>query len=140
VSDGNLEIVRRGFEAFSRGDLDAVAAFLDPEVRWHGGDPSAEGACVNRDQALRFMRRRRDPAVNPLPEIVELIEAGDRVVIVLRTPAEAGSAPRLHANVTTLRDGRAVEMVHYDDPAAALEAVGVKRPRAAQGRTPPDSS
>ena len=33
----------------------------------------------------------------------------------------------LHANLTTFRDGRVVEMVHHDDPADALAAAGVTR-------------
>jgi ketosteroid isomerase-like protein len=39
-----VEIARRGFEAVMRGDLDVIGELLDPEVKWHGGDPSAKGA------------------------------------------------------------------------------------------------
>ena len=55
--ESNLDIARRGYEAALAGDLDAVREFLAPDVRWHGGDPDAPGACRNRDQALRFMGR-----------------------------------------------------------------------------------
>ena len=37
----NVEIVRRGYAAALRGDYDVLAGILDPDVRWHGGDPSA---------------------------------------------------------------------------------------------------
>jgi transposase InsO family protein len=55
----NAELVRLGWEAALRGDLDVVAKMLDPEVKWHGGDPVASGACQHRDQAVAFMGRGR---------------------------------------------------------------------------------
>ena len=53
----NVELARRGYEAALRGDLDAVREFLDPDVKWHGGDPSDSTACHNREQALAVMRQ-----------------------------------------------------------------------------------
>ena len=52
---------------------------------------------------------------------MDVVGAGDRVVVIMRPPAEAGE-PRLAANLTTFRDGRVVEMVHYADPDDALAA------------------
>jgi ketosteroid isomerase-like protein len=121
----NSELARRGYEAVARGDLKAVREFLDPDVKWHAGDPTASGTCQNREQALDFMARaltRRAPG-----ELVEVVEAGDKVVVIMRPPSTQGERSRLTANVTTLRDGRAVEIVHYPDPADALAAAGVDR-------------
>ena len=41
MSESNATLARAGFEAAQRGDLDAIAALLDPDVKWHGGDLSA---------------------------------------------------------------------------------------------------
>jgi ketosteroid isomerase-like protein len=41
-----------------------------------------------------------------------------------RGPADDGSAPTV-ANLTTFRDGKVVEMVHFPDPKDALAAAGV---------------
>jgi ketosteroid isomerase-like protein len=35
MSQENVENVRRGYEAFARGDLDAVLERLDSDVDWH---------------------------------------------------------------------------------------------------------
>lgn len=59
MTESNVEIARRGYEAALRGDLDTIREFLDADVKWHGGDPSAPGACHNREQALEFMRQAR---------------------------------------------------------------------------------
>jgi ketosteroid isomerase-like protein len=107
----NEEIARRGFEAVLSGDLDAVKEFLDPDVKWHGGDPQASGACRNRQEALRFMARAGQN--RRIGELVDVKAAGDKVAVIIRPRASKGQAPGLVANLTTFRDGKAVEMVHY---------------------------
>jgi ketosteroid isomerase-like protein len=120
MTETNVELARRGYEAALRGDLDAVRQFLDPDVKWHGGDPSAAGACRNREQVLEFMRQARGR--RRIGEVVDVIDAGDRVVVIMRPPAEPGEQAALSANLTTFRDGKAIEMVHYPDPEDALDA------------------
>jgi ketosteroid isomerase-like protein len=119
MSQSNVEIARRGFEAVMRGDLDAIGELLDPEVKWHGGDPSAEGACGNREEALAFMSSARSR--NPMGELVDVIDAGDRVVALIRPARDA----ELRANLTTFRDGKVIEMIAYANPEDALTAAGI---------------
>jgi ketosteroid isomerase-like protein len=122
MSNDNVELARRGFAALKSGDLSEAEALLDPDVKWHWGDPNAIGACRNRSEALAFMRRpeRRGPG-----ELVDVIDAGDRVVVITRPPASAAEPEPLHAQITTFRDGRVVEMVGYPSVEAALDAAGV---------------
>ncbi len=122
MTETNVERARRGYEAALQGDLGAIREILDPHVKWHGGDPSAPDACHNRKQALQFMRRARSG--RRVGELVDVIEAGDRVVVIMRPPPEADEPAVLIANLTTFRDGKVVEMVHYSDPEDALAAVG----------------
>jgi ketosteroid isomerase-like protein len=35
MSQENVAQVRSGYEAFARGDVDAVLALLDPDIDWH---------------------------------------------------------------------------------------------------------
>jgi ketosteroid isomerase-like protein len=115
MSTHNAELARQGFAAVLRGDLDEIGELLDPDVQWHGGDPDAPGACHTRNEALAFMRRaaRR----RPLGELVDVIDAGEKVVVIIR-PKGKDSEPV--ANVSTFRDGKVVEMVHYADVDQAL--------------------
>ncbi|HUA72332.1 MAG TPA: hypothetical protein VMA96_14655, partial [Solirubrobacteraceae bacterium] len=53
-----------------------------------------------------------------------MIDAGDKVVVIMRRTGEDG-APELVANLTTFRDGKVVEMVHYANPDDARAAAGV---------------
>ena len=125
MSETNAELARRGWEAALHGDLDAISGFLDPQVKWHGGDPTGPGACRNRDQALQFMREAR--ARRLLPELVDVRDARDKVVVILRRPAGENEEPSLVANLTSFRDGKVVEMVHYEDPDDALMAAGLRK-------------
>jgi ketosteroid isomerase-like protein len=120
VSAANVEIARRAFAALARGDVDAVGEVLDANVTWHGGDASAPGACHDRGQALAFIREAaRQGRVG---ELVDVLDAGDQVVAVMRPPQLPGDRPELRANLATFRDGKVVAMVAYESPAAALAA------------------
>ncbi len=123
ITETNVELARRGYQAALRGDLDVIRDVLDPRVKWHGGDPSAAGSCHNREQALEFMRQAR--IRRPIGELVDVIGAGDKVVVIMRPAPEGDEVPAEIANVSTFRDGKVVEMVHYADPQEALAAAGV---------------
>lgn len=115
--ESNVERARRGFEAAAGGDLEAIRELLDPGVEWHGSAGPGADSCHNREEALHFMgqalRRGR------LGELVDVIDAGEHVVVVMRPPGEGAE---LRANVTTFRDGRAVRIVAYESPEQALAA------------------
>jgi ketosteroid isomerase-like protein len=123
MTESNVELARRGYEAVFRGDLDVIAGILAPDVKWHGGDPTAVGACQNRTQALEAMRGAIEQG--NIGELVDVVGRDDKVVVILRPPHEPGAPARLVANLTTFRDGRVVEMVHYPDPDDALAAAGL---------------
>lgn len=118
MSEGNVELVRRGYAAIVAGDLEAVGELMAPDIKWHAGDPDAEYACHNRREALAFMRSRQTP--RRAGRLLEVIDAGDRVVVIMQPPDEDGVTPPPRANVTTVRDGRIVEMVGFESPEDAL--------------------
>ncbi|MGH9920396.1 MAG: hypothetical protein ACRD6W_16200 [Nitrososphaerales archaeon] len=64
-------------------------------------------------------------AFQPLPQLVDVRGGGDKVVVILRRAASENRQPSLVANLTTFRDGKVVEMVHYDDPEEAMVAAGL---------------
>ena len=124
MGESNVELARRGFDAALQGDLDAIGALLDPEISWHGGDPSAPEACHNRGEALAFMRRS-EVIRRGRVELVDVVDAGDQVVVIMRPPADGDRPAPAVANLTTFRDGKVIEMVHYPNPDDALTAAGV---------------
>jgi ketosteroid isomerase-like protein len=118
MPNSQAEIARKGFEAAASGNFDALGEILDPHVKWHGGDEHADGACRNRDEAVTFIRRAHERGT--IGELVDVVDAGDRIVIIMRVDVATDEDAGLRANLATFRDGRVVEMVHYPDPAEAL--------------------
>jgi hypothetical protein len=56
---------------------------------------------------------------------VDIVDAGEKVVVIIQPPASGDEPAALSANLTTFRDGKAIEMVHYPNPKDALVAAGV---------------
>ena len=121
MSESYGQLVRDGWDAFNRGDLEAIRNYLHPDVKWHGGDPTALGSCQNRAQALRFMAGRPERLNGrSLPEIHDVIQCGDQVVVVLQPRDEHGEPEPLRANLTRFKDGLVVEMIACESPEQAL--------------------
>ena len=59
-------------------------------------------------------------------ELVDVVDAGEKVVVIMRPAADETGPAATTANVTTFRNGKVVEMVHYPDPSMAFSAAGVK--------------
>ena len=124
MDESAIELVRRGFQAASRGDVDAVASMLSPDVRWHGAGDDA-GGCQNREQTLRWMRQAIERGIR-----VELLDAreltGGRLLLVLQraSSGEHSEPPPPHGQILSVHDGLVTEMVVYPTAEEALAAAG----------------
>lgn len=125
----NIEIIWADWlDALRRGDLDALDARLAPEVIHLG--VRADLICPDRDAVLASARARADA----LPDVgaIELVAAGDRVVLSVRAPTVgmplADDAPmRGQASIVfTLRDGLITHMQDYVSRREALAAAGAE--------------
>lgn len=125
--ESNVEIVFADWlDAIRRGDIERMRARLAPDVVHQGVRP--EYVCRNRDEVMAQAgwRAGRAPAV----EAIELVAAGDHVVMSVRAPdigapADPEAAPPGQASIVfTLRDGLIVRMQDFPTRAGALEAAG----------------
>jgi ketosteroid isomerase-like protein len=129
MSSQNTALVRRGYEAFMRGDLDELEQILDPEITWHWWE-HGPWDCQNREQAMSVIRERiGQRAFGELGEVFEVNE--DQVLVVIERAANSEISnedlglPRGQdetAHLLTIRDGRVVLMPAYRSKADALEA------------------
>jgi hypothetical protein len=130
TSPSNIEIIFSDWlDALRRNDIDALAARLAPEVTHRGVRPDLD--CPDREAVLANARSR----ARQLPEVeaVELVAAGDHVVLSVRaatvgmplTQSEDQDARRgVAAIVFTLREGLITGMQDYPSRADALAAAG----------------
>ena len=132
MSEVNVNILRQGYEAFNRADIDAVMGLMDPEIEWQ--EPDVEGL------PQRGTHHGPEAVANNVFGAVvgnwdnfqavpdELLDAGERVVVLGhfegRGKASGKALDALYAHVWTLRDGKAVHFRAYADTVKVLQSLG----------------
>jgi len=135
MSSDNVQVVRGIYDAYRRGDLDAVVAAADPEIRCYDR-ADRPGATVYRghDGLRAFAESDSDVFENVAYEPCDFLHADDEHVVVRIRQAGRGRASSVPVaerivNVWKLRDGRCIELRIFSTDREAFEALGV-RPRA----------
>jgi ketosteroid isomerase-like protein len=129
MSQENVEIVRKAFEAWNAGDMDAFREFYDPDiiVRPPEGWPEP-GPFVGREAVMGQWEQLRETwDADEVEPIGDFIDAADRVV-VRQAWRGAGHGPSLNmemTNVFMVRNGRIVYQEFFWDHAEALVAAGL---------------
>jgi hypothetical protein len=130
VPSENIAMLRRGYEAISRGDFDSVMEMLDPEIVMHDRPESPDaGTYHGHAGALEALRQTDDffDDVEMAPE--EMHESGDQIVVVLtlRGRGRESGVPveERIAHLWTVREGRALALRAFTDPGDALRAAGI---------------
>jgi ketosteroid isomerase-like protein len=124
MATGNDKLVRSSFDAFLRGDWDALNEVLDPGVEWLWYEPG-DWDCHDRKKVLATLfERQREGVVTGLNAVVAVDE---RVFVEVTGPRlEQWGLPDGQAcMVVTVRDGRIVRMQDYPNRAAALAGAGL---------------
>lgn len=133
MSDENLQIVRDSWEAWIRGDLDAVVERFAPDVEWDTttfeGWPDA-GVYRGHDGVRRSFDEWLATWDRYEAGVDDYLDAGDDKVVVLawqRGYGGGSDAPveMRWAQLCTLRDGLVTRVAFYADQARALEAAGL---------------
>jgi uncharacterized protein len=130
MSQGNIEVVRRIYEAFARGDIATLLDSIDPAIRCYDR-PSRPGADVSVGQLgfLRLLQSNRELLEGVRYDPRKFIDADDHVVVPIRQSGR-GKASKVPveediANVWTVHSGKAVELRIYSSEQEAREAAGL---------------
>jgi ketosteroid isomerase-like protein len=112
MATGNDELVRSSFDAFLRGDWEALSRFMDPEVEWLWYEPG-DWDCHDRKKVLATLfDRQREGFVTGLNHVVAVDE---RVFVEV-------TGPRLEQ--WGLPDGQACMVVAPRDARAGADGFG----------------
>jgi hypothetical protein len=127
MSQDNVEVIRAGYEAFNRGDMDAILATLDPALEWWPAtDEPITEPYRGHDGYLALVADIKEYVPDLQAQIEEVFAVDDQVVTCLRffgTGRDSGVPVEVHeTNVARFRDGRIVEVREYRERADALEA------------------
>jgi len=130
MSQENVELVRRRFEAFNRGDMAAMVELTDPAAVWwdRPDDPVGGSPHRGRDACFQHLAEiLEDAELEANPD--EFIDAGPSVVVgvqlVGRGRTSGVSFEEHEFHVFTLRNGKVIEPREYRERDEALEAVGL---------------
>jgi ketosteroid isomerase-like protein len=130
----NEWIVREAFLAYDRGDVSAMMDFVDPDLEWTyldqgagpAGDPRPRTR-HGRGELEKALRRQADRGLRP--ELEQVIAAGEKVMLVMRTPGIDKYRHRQDDDrtydVVTVRDGVIVELRACRDRGEARLLAGI---------------
>jgi uncharacterized protein len=124
----NADALRRSFDSYNSGDLDALAAIAHPDIEWEVA-PEHPAATTHRgiEDVVAYHRDWRDTLDDLRLDVLTLAESGDSIVAVCRIRGrgtESGADVEVEiAFLTTFRDGKAVRVEEFLDPDEAMRAL-----------------
>jgi len=123
LTERNIEVVKKGIEAFSTGDIDTMMSLFDDNIEWvQPGDSAISGTYHGKGELGQFFGRLADKSTTLAPQI--FLGDGDMVIVLSETTA--GNETSEVAQVLTLRDGKIVRARVYPDTAMAERVFGRK--------------
>ena len=138
MSDENVQIVRRLYDAWLARDYEAVLSTYDPDIRLNP-DPESwwvgvEEDYVGHEGVNRYMRGVYEAFTDYRPEVEQIIDVGEGRVLTLAVEhgTGRGSGAEVQSSKTahlwTLKDGKAVQLDLFLDRDRAFQAVGTVPP------------
>ena len=133
MSQENVELVRRGFDAFNRRDRSAWLALAHPDLEWLPPADWPENAMVCGSEAVwDFAVKSNEPWEKGFSyELIELIDCENDVVAAHVGRRVRGKASGIEAEfeywaVLTFSNGKLLRSELFTDRAQALEAAGLE--------------
>ncbi len=106
----NVEVTRRGYEAFAHGDLAALSGLIADDVTWHvSGAGPLSGTYHGRDEVFGFFGRLAEETGGTFRLDVHDVLANDEHAVALCTLSASRSGKSIEvpvANVSHVRDGK----------------------------------
>jgi ketosteroid isomerase-like protein len=129
MSQDNVEIVRRMWEAFLGEDPVRGLWFCDPEIEWDGTNLPDGKIARGHEAIVEHVMSWAEMWDDWRMESERFIDAGgDQVILIFRELGRSESGLQLderHAELYTVRDGKIVHRKGFSDPDEALEAAGL---------------
>jgi ketosteroid isomerase-like protein len=130
VSQADVDMIRAGYEAFNRGDVDFIVRQAAPDFELVTAERVPNpGTYRGADEARRFFEDLFEPFEEIVIEPQEFFDRGDRVLalVTVRSRPRGSSAvvENRIAHLWTVRDGKAIRFQIFPERARGLEALGL---------------
>jgi ketosteroid isomerase-like protein len=136
MSSRNVGVVRGFNDALAQGDMGGMLDFLDPQLEWRAPESVPWGGTFHGREGFReFVGKLLDQPVEFRREMLEYLDAGERIVVLLRQMGRRKGSdteydvPEVH--IWTIRDGKIVDFEGSFDTATVLRTLQLEpRPTA----------
>ncbi len=121
----NVELVRRGYTAFSSGDMETVSSLFADGIIWHvGGDHQLSGNHVGKEAVFGHFAKLGQVTQGTLSFDIHAIVADDDHAVVLLDNAFESPAKYLgrEVHVFHVTEGKVTEFWEFPDDRAGLNA------------------
>jgi ketosteroid isomerase-like protein len=120
----NKEFIKRGYEAFAAGDIEAVMSLFDDDIEWvQPGQSAVSGTFHGKAEVMEHLGRLAEKSLTV--NLIQLVAEGDTVVAI--TQVSAGGETGEDADVFTMRDGKTVRAQVHGDTALLERVYGKKQ-------------
>jgi ketosteroid isomerase-like protein len=131
MSQADIDTLRVGYEAVSRGDWDAATRFAHPEFELQTAARVVNpGVYRGPEEVRRFFEDLFEPFEEVIIEPEEFFERGDQIVaFVLTRLRPTGSSAVVEnriGHLWTMREGKATRLQVFPRREDALEAAGLR--------------
>jgi ketosteroid isomerase-like protein len=134
MSSENVELVRGAWDAWERGDMEALFEFYDPTIVWdqthYAQALDFGGVYHGHDGIKQFFRRWLAPFDEFYAHAEEFLDAGEAIVVRVRQGGRGKTSGAtvempIYWQVYRLRDGRVVRIEVFTTRREAFDAVGL---------------
>ena len=120
----NIELVKKGYEAFSAGDVDTVMSLFDDNIEWvQPGDSAISGTYHGKHELGELVSRLAEKSTTVTTR--HFFADGDMVVMLGETTSDNETSEA--APVFTLRNGKTIRSQVYGDTALLERIYGKKQ-------------
>jgi ketosteroid isomerase-like protein len=131
MSEDNIEIVKRGFEALDAGGVDAMIDLLDPDFEATvPPELSVEPDTYRGHEGMRRYFAAFEGLDEVRFEFVDAVTRDDKVVATMRLRARGTDTgievEQLAYQLWTIREGKAVRVEAFANKADAIRAAGLE--------------
>ncbi len=120
----NKELIKKGYAAFSEGNVESVMDLFDDDIEWvQPGESAVSGTFHGKAEVMEHLGRLAEKSLTV--KLNDLVAEGDTVVAL--TEVSAGGETGQDADVFTVRNGKTVRAQMHGDTAMLERVYGKKQ-------------